>query len=283
MRRNTVFTGFECFARPGRYATIRRATMAQAKFHGKAVLTCSAFAPALVFEPCRKGQQMQLMRGLAVLTASAASLLLADNAGADPTFSTKYSYYKISGESAAEVYLSMLRRGPHVQGEKAYAATSAESSQRGRLEIAAKSCRIADYQYSVEFTIRLPRLADESALPGNARGRWRQFSNFLRTHEETHRSIWMGCANEIETKIKNLRGRTCEEVDARAQHIRDAVQAACNRKHVAFDSAEQIRLTKHPFVKMVLGPLYSATKPASRTTTLVAKKRKKSTVTLTNW
>ena len=226
---------------------------------------------------------MRLIRGMVVAAVSVVSIPLAEEVNADPAFSTKYSYYKISGESAPELYLSMLRRGPHVQGEKAYAATSAESSQRGRLEIAAKSCRIADYQYSVEFTIRLPRLADESALSANARGRWRQFSNFLRKHEETHRSIWMGCANEIEAKIRNLRGRTCEEVDARAQRIRDAVQASCNRKHVAFDTAEQMRLAKHPFVKLVLGPLYNPIKPTSRATTVVAKKRKKSTVTLMNW
>jgi predicted secreted Zn-dependent protease len=191
-----------------------------------------------------------------------------------PAFTTKYVYYKVSGDSAAGVYISMLKRGPHVKGAKAYAATSAESSQRGKLELT-KSCRITDYQFSVDFTIRLPKLTDEASLSAAARKRWQQFSSFLKKHEETHRAIWMGCANEIEDRVRALRGRTCDEVDEKAQAIRDEVQNACNRKHAAFDAAEQKKLAKHPFVKLVLAPLYSP-KPVNPTT-LVAKKRKKST------
>lgn len=214
------------------------------------------------------------MRAIMGMAAGAAILLSAlgwNAAEAAPAFSTKYVYYKVSGDTAAGVYVSMLKRGPHVKGEKAYAATSAESSQRGKLELT-KSCRIVDYQYRIDFTIRLPKLTNETSLSTNTRDRWQQFSSFLRKHEEKHRTIWMGCANEIETKVRALRGRTCEEVDRKAQAIRDQVQNACNRKHAAFDTAEQKKLAKHPFVKMVLAPI---NKPI-KTTRLAAKKRKKS-------
>ncbi len=216
------------------------------------------------------------MRSIMKLAVGAAVLLSAwgsQQALAAPAFSTKYVYYKVSGDSAAGVYISMLKRGPHVKGSKAYAETLMESSQRGKLELK-NSCRIIDYQYSAAFTIRLPKLANEGALSPSARARWQQFSSFLRKHEETHRAIWMGCANEIQTRVSTLRGRNCEEVDRKAQAIREAVTAACNRKHIAFDAAEQKRLAKHPFVKMVMAPIY---KPAKvQTTNLAAKKRKKS-------
>ncbi len=217
--------------------------------------------------------------GLALAMAVAVLALEPEAAEAAPAFTTKYVYYKISGDSAAAVYVSMLKRGPHVKGEKAYAATSAESSQRGNLEMT-NSCRITDYQYSIDFTIRLPKLADESALSPGARSRWQQFSSFLKKHEETHRSIWMGCAAEIDAKVRALRGRTCDEVDRKAQAIRDQIQNACNRKQVAFDAAEQKRLAKHPFVKMVLAPIYNRTKPNA--TLLTSKKRRKSTAALFN-
>ena len=207
---------------------------------------------------------MRATKGTAVGAAILLSALGLDVAEAAPAFTTKYVYYKVSGDTAAGVYVSMLKRGPHVKGEKAYAATSAESSQRGKLELT-KSCRIVDYQYRIDFT-------DEAGLSTSARDRWQQFSSFLRKHEETHRTIWMGCANEIETKVRALRGRTCEEVDRKAQAIRDQVQNACNRKHAAFDTAEQKKLAKHPFVKMVLAPI---NKPI-KTVKLAAKKRKKS-------
>lgn len=222
---------------------------------------------------------MRAIIGLALGAAIVVSALGSETTQAAPAFTTKYVYYKVSGDNAAGIYISMLKRGPHVKGEKAYAATSAESSQRGKLELT-KSCRIIDYQYSIDFTIRLPKLTDEAALSAAARNRWQQFSSFLRKHEETHRAIWMGCANEIENKVRALHGRTCEEVDKKAQLIRDQVQNACNRKHVAFDAAEQKKLAKHPFVKMVLAPLY---KPAKvKTTSLAPKKRKKATAAFLN-
>jgi predicted secreted Zn-dependent protease len=216
--------------------------------------------------------------GLAVGAAVLLSLWGSQQALAAPAFTTKYVYYKVSGDSAAGVYLSMLKRGPHVGGAKAYAATSAESSQRGKLELR-NSCRITDYQYSIAFTIRLPKLNDESSLSPAARARWQQFSSFLRQHEETHRAIWMGCAEEIETKVKALRGRSCEEVDKKAQSIREAIQKACNRKHMAFDAAEQKRLAKHPFVKMVVAPNY---KPSTVTATSLAPKKRKKAAALVN-
>lgn len=223
---------------------------------------------------------MRAIKGLMAGAVIALAAVGSQVAQAAPAFTTKYVYYKVSGDSPAGIYVSMLKRGPHVKGEKAYAATSAESSQRGKLELT-KSCRITDYQYSIDFVIRLPKLTDEASLSTGARSRWQQFSSFLRKHEETHRSIWMGCANEIETKIRALRGRTCSEVDKKAQAIRDQVQNACNRKHMAFDAAEQKRLAKHPFVKMVLAPMYKPVKVV-KTTKLAAKKRKKSAALL-NW
>jgi predicted secreted Zn-dependent protease len=216
------------------------------------------------------------MRSIIGMAVGAAVLLSAwgsQNALAAPAFTTKYVYYKISGDSAAGVYVSMLKRGPHVKGERAYAATSAESSQRGKLELK-NSCRIIDYQYSVDFVIRLPKLTNQASLSASARARWQQFSGFLRKHEETHRSIWMGCANEIEAKVRAVRGHSCDEVDRKAQVIREQVQKVCNRKHMAFDAAEQKKLAKHPFVKMVLAPVFSRGKV--KTSTLASKKRKKS-------
>lgn len=225
---------------------------------------------------------MRSIMGLVVGAAIALPSIGLQTAQSAPAFTTKYVYYKVSGGNAADVYISMLKRGPHVKGAKAYAATSAESSQRGKLELT-KSCRITDYQYSVDFTIRLPKLNNEAALSSGTRSHWQQFSSFLRKHEETHRAIWMGCANEIETKVRALRGRTCSEVDKKAQLIRDQVQKACNRKHVAFDAAEQKKLAKHPFVKRVLAPIYNPGKPIKvKTAKLAAKKRKKSAALL-NW
>ena len=187
----------------------------------------------------------------ALLLVVAAGVGLGGPAIAKPAISTKYVYYNVSGASAVDIYSSMLSRGPHVNGAKAYAATLAETSQSGKLEQRGL-CRVRDYQFKMQFTIRLPRIADRSGLTPKVASRWEQFSRFLKKHEETHRSIWIGCAQDIERQINALKAKSCDEIDRRAQQIVDRVQQACNRKHMAFDNAEQKRLSKHPFVKMVI-------------------------------
>jgi predicted secreted Zn-dependent protease len=169
---------------------------------------------------------------------------------AKPTQTTKYSYYAIGGDSAAEIYESMMRKGPKVNGAKAYAATSATTTQDGKL-LQGTSCKLQDYRLKLDFVIKLPKIRNEKALPAADRKRWQQFSNFLKAHEETHREIWLGCAADLERQVKAIKAKTCSEADRKATLLWDRIRASCNKKHQAFDAAEQKRLMAHPFVKMV--------------------------------
>ena len=186
-----------------------------------------------------------------LLTGLLCCFVLAAAVDARPLSTTKYTYYAISGNTAGEIYNAMLRRGPHVNGAKAYAATSATSWQNGKL-IQAKSCVIENYRLKIDFVIRLPQIKNEMALTGTDRSRWRQFAQFLKRHEETHRSIWLGCAQELENQVRAIHAADCSTVETRATKLWDKMRKACTRKHDAFDAAEQARLMQHPFVKLVL-------------------------------
>ena len=76
---------------------------------------------------------------------------------------------------------------------------------------------------------------------------------FLKTHEEHHRTIWLGCAAELERKVKAIKTTSCKDADRKAAQLWTAIRAACNAKHNAFDAAEQKKLMKHPFVRYVYG------------------------------
>lgn len=170
---------------------------------------------------------------------------------AKPLYTTKYSYYTINGDTAAEIYNAMLRRGPHVNGAKAYASTSATSSQEGKLE-QGRSCSVQDYRLNIDFVIRLPRVKNDKQLIGTTKARWRQFSQFLKKHEETHRSIWLACARDLERQVKAIAVDDCGVADAKAAKLWEQMRKSCARKHDAFDAAEQKRLVRHPFVRLVL-------------------------------
>ena len=189
--------------------------------------------------------------GLALLI-SAANLMLADAAVAKPTSTTKYKYYTITGDTPAEIYSAMIKRGPDVNGVNAYASTLATSSQSGRL-LQGKTCKVQDYSFNINFVINLPKLRNEAALTGQTKAKYTQFKSFLKTHEETHRSIWLGCAQELEKNMATLRTKDCKSMDKQAGKMWQAARKSCDLKHKAWDKAEQKKLLAHPFVRLVLG------------------------------
>jgi predicted secreted Zn-dependent protease len=186
--------------------------------------------------------------------------LIAAPATARPIEKTKYKYYTISGNSASAIYTAMIKRGPDVNGVNAYASTTANSSQDGKLVAQGKSCRVDGYNFSIDFTINLPKLKNEGALTGQTAAKWGQFKSFLKTHEEQHRSIWLGCARSLESQVKSLRAPDCKAFDRQAAKLWKTMRNSCDKQHAAFDAAEQRRLLKHPFVKLVLDKRLSSTK-----------------------
>lgn len=190
------------------------------------------------------------MKAIQVLALAALAASSAGLAEAKPAQSTKYTYYTVGGDTAVEIYNSMLKKGPKVNGAKAYAATSATTTQDGKL-LQGRSCEVQDYRLKLDFVVKLPKIKNERVLPAADRSRWQQFSAFLKTHEETHRKIWMDCAADLERQVKSIKAKSCEDADRKASQLWDKIRTACNRKHAAFDAAEQKRLLAHPFVKLV--------------------------------
>jgi predicted secreted Zn-dependent protease len=184
------------------------------------------------------------------LSCALLALAPAGQAGAKPAQTTKYVYYTVTGDSAVEIYDAMISRGPRVNGAKAYAATSAITTQDGKL-LQASSCQVRDYRLKLDFVIRLPRVSNEAVLSGAERRRWQQFSTFLKAHEEHHRAIWLGCAADLERQVRAIRVKSCADADRQASRLWDKMRAACNRKHEAFDAAEQRKVMRHPFVQLV--------------------------------
>jgi predicted secreted Zn-dependent protease len=168
-----------------------------------------------------------------------------------PNQTTKYTYYTISGNTPGAIYTTLVRRGPRVGGVKAYAATTAVSSQSGQLT-QGKYCSLENYKFKIDFTIKLPRLKNEAALKGTTKADWKKFSSFLKIHEETHRRIWLACAAALETKVKAIQTSSCAELNEKSTKLWEQMRVSCAKKQDAFDVAEQARLLRHPFVKLVL-------------------------------
>ena len=96
-------------------------------------------------------------RAVLVLGSVLAASFISESALCKPNQTTKYTYYTISGDTPGAIYSTLVKRGPRVGGVKAYAATTAVSSQSGQL-IPGKFCSLEDYKFKIDFTIKLPKL-----------------------------------------------------------------------------------------------------------------------------
>lgn len=186
------------------------------------------------------------------------ALVAATPSPAKPAQTTRYTYYAISGQTPTAIYTSLLRNGPKVDGAQAYAATTAVSSQSGKMR-QGTTCEISGYRLNIAFTIKLPRLKDEARLTGETRSRWLDFSAYLRRHEETHRSIWLDCAAGLEARIEALKGKSCADIARISKQVWEQSRKACTKRHDAFDAQEQRAILKQPFVRLVIASAASST------------------------
>lgn len=195
------------------------------------------------------------------------SMFLVPVAHAKPI--TNYTHYLIAGESAESLYRSMLRRGPHVGGGKAYASTKMVPEVSAKTVETGGGCRIQDFKVNMTFTIRLPQLKKSATVDATLRKSFSRFYEFAKKHEETHRTIWLKCAAEAEARVNTIKAKTCPDAEARGLAIVEEVARQCDARHVAFDEAEQKRLVNHPFIKQILARQKKAVAEAG-----LSKKRK---------
>jgi predicted secreted Zn-dependent protease len=187
-----------------------------------------------------------------ILCCSAFAFLFTPCMAASKKNPTRYVHYGVAGLTAPEILASLNRLGPRVYGVSAYASTYAEYSQKGDMLKTAKSCKINNFDYRMNFIVKLPKLSNKGALTGRTAAAWNGFEKFVRTHEDTHRQIWMNCAQKHASSIANLSGATCDQVSAQAKKLWEKDRAACNKRHAAFDASERSRLARQPLIRMAL-------------------------------
>ncbi len=192
------------------------------------------------------------MLGRVCLFCSAIAMCISPSLAGSKNNPTRYVHYGIVGKTAPEILASLNRRGPKVYGVSAYASTYAEYSQKGDMLKTAKSCKITNFDYQMQFVVKLPKLNNESALKGRTATAWNGFEKFVRAHEDTHRTIWLNCARKHADAVANLSGATCEQVSARVTKLWEKDKAACNKRHAAFDASERSQLARLPLIRMAL-------------------------------
>jgi predicted secreted Zn-dependent protease len=185
---------------------------------------------------------------LCLVTASVLALALP--VAAKPAQKTKYKYYEVIGNSAPEIHKSMLKRGPKFGKVQAYGITALTYSPTATCATSASGkSTFRNYKFETDFVIKLPKLKDASGVDQKTKSQWSEFSQFVKSHEEKHREIWLSCTAGAENKIMKLEARSCNDLIKKADSITKKAKVACDKQHASFDAAEQIRVINLKFIR----------------------------------
>jgi predicted secreted Zn-dependent protease len=177
-------------------------------------------------------------------------ILMVNVAQAKISQNTSYSYFKISGQSAQQIYKSLLAHAKGPGGHDAYATTSTRIIQNGQYT-GGKSCRVKSYNTFLTFKINLPKLASSNAH-ASVKGSWQNFAGVLKRHEEHHRTLWMSCATQFNTAVLALSNSNCSTLKRKFDSLWTKTQNSCRKQNDAFDKAEQAQFLRQPFIQLVL-------------------------------
>jgi len=181
------------------------------------------------------GRKFHLLAGAAF---AAALLFDGSSAPAGVTSSTETRFYSVGGSTQASL-AAQMRANPFRGGGVAHTMPSYSLSVTTAQE--GGKCRVSDVNLDVDFLVTLPK-ANEKAMSGGTLSAWRSFVSFANRHEQGHRSIYLQCAHNFTVKAQALTGPGCSALQARARKLLDAENAACKKRHAAFDRSESRRL-----------------------------------------
>jgi predicted secreted Zn-dependent protease len=142
----------------------------------------------------------------------------------------------------------MIAKGPLHGPGRAYANIVAKPDYSGLL-VQGRTCRLEDFTVRAEFTMTLPRLADNARLSPDLSARWESFQKFVRLHEEGHRTIWIETMEKAERRISALRAPTCPKLQGEIDAAFQEEWRAGERRQDAYDRADQEKLVRHPLLQ----------------------------------
>lgn len=175
----------------------------------------------------------------------AALLVLSIPLSAAPAFgelrhSTAYRHNPIRGTTPAELWRYMAAHPIIDEDGPALANITHEHTLSVKTTKSGGACRAASIDFNWQFVITLPKAVDEARMSGSTRAMWREFTTYLKRHEEHHRTIFLGCGKAFVAKAAKISSaRTCSGLKRKIVRFIDKQYAACMTRQRDFDRQEK--------------------------------------------
>lgn len=152
---------------------------------------------------------------------------------------TAYRTNPIHGTTPAQLWRSMRAHPIIDEDGPALANITHDHTLSVETERSGGSCRVSNLDFRWKFVITLPKAVDEARMSGATRGMWREFTRFLKRHEERHRAIFLECGRDFLARAARITGGTCFGMKRKVQRFIDKEYAACMARQRAFDRRER--------------------------------------------
>ena len=114
-------------------------------------------------------------------------------------------YYRITGNSTADLDAEIRRKGPKINGgSHAVAVARIKMLPRITFEKFARGCRVENAKVAVDARVTLPQWTGRDAADPKLAKAWDNIDRYTRLHEATHVNIAFSYAKRIEDEVRAL-------------------------------------------------------------------------------
>jgi predicted secreted Zn-dependent protease len=158
---------------------------------------------------------------------------------AAPDISIINIYYKVSGDTANEIWTDIISKSPVRQhGKQHVAYTRWHVNWKFWWLDKDATCAISKVDTSLDVTYTLPRLEQSSSMPDALLTSWQNYYSALFEHEQGHRDIGIRAAEEIEHEISAMGARAdCKQLEAEANQIGQRIIKKYSEIEIEYDQS----------------------------------------------
>lgn len=183
--------------------------------------------------------------GLVLTLFVVADPLWMGSANGDLRYTTAYRENPIRGSTPAQLWRHMLAHPIMDEDGPALANITHDHKLSVKTKRSGGVCRVDELDFTWRFVITLPKAVDRARMNATTRAMWREFTDYLRHHEEHHRAIFIDCGNKFLAKASKLTGsRSCFLLKRKVQRFIDEQYDACMVRQRAYDRKERARVAR---------------------------------------
>ncbi len=192
---------------------------------------------------------LSLLFGALLLTAGIAP------AFAGMVYSTEYREHRVHGTTPRAIW-QYMNAHPIIDPDDgpAYANLTHDHDLTVKVATQGGTCRVTDLTFRWHFVLTMPKAADYRAMSAATRSMWNAFVAGLKRHEETHRSIFVGCGKAFVPAAAQLTGPAgCFGMQRKVRRFIDQRYEACMAEQKAFERRDRSRILGLAFIRAATG------------------------------